>query len=230
MEDKKTKNPVSSTTKTTQTKQTKPKEAPKTNENANKIAELEAMVAKLSKMITEQNEKNIAQSAPVVVAEVARPLTQKTKVTSLNYGELSLYSPTRGFVRFTKFGETLTFSYEQLCDYVNNCRTAAEEGLFYIADQQMVDELDLTESYKKIINVDVINAILNGELDASKYEAVLSGITESQKESIGNIFADKIYNREFTDLNKIDALSKVLGTAIMRKVEEMKGVVSATAQ
>lgn len=216
---KKTTKPVSSTAKNTQTQ----------SKDSQKIAELEAMVAKLSQMITEQNERNASQTTPVVVTETVRPLTRKTKVTSLNYGELSLYAPTRGFVRFSKFGETLTLSYEQLCDYVNNCRTAAEEGRFYISDQQMVDELDLTEHYKKIINVDVINAILSGELSEDKYDGILGAVTQAQKESISNIFIDKVYKREFVDLNKIDKLSKVLGIDIIKKVDEIKTVESAQA-
>ena len=64
---------------------------------------------------------------------------KKTKVTSLTYGYFSLYAPNRGFLKFPNYGSTHTITYAQLIDYVNACRTATENGNFYIHNQDMVD-------------------------------------------------------------------------------------------
>lgn len=184
--------------------------------NNQKIAELEAMIAQMSETIARLS-NNTEVSAPVVSSP-----KKKIKVTSLTYGNLSLYAPNRGFIQFSKYGETLTLSYDQICDYVNNCRSAAESGMFFINDANLVDELDLSEFYKNIITSDIVKGILNNHITIDEYDDLLSNITPSQKESLGELFTEEVYTKKFTDLNKIDALSHTLGIDIMKKVEEVK--------
>ena len=146
---------------------------------------------------------------------------KKTKITSLTFGTLTLYAPNRTHLRFSRFGQTLTVTYAQLGDYVNSCRDFAEAGAFYIHNEDMVRELELSNFYEKIINANVVNNIVNGNL---KDFDILTSLNANLKESLSEVFAQKVYEREITDLNTIDAISRSLGINITKKVEEIKSM------
>lgn len=189
------------------------------NSDSKKIAELEAQIEKLSIMLQQMNVQN---SSPVVSKEEDRDISpnKKTKITSLTYGYFSLYAPNRGFLKFPNYGSAHTITYAQLIDYVNACRTAAENGNFYIHNQDMVEDLGLAEIYEAILNDKVIDKILYS--NDIEFVDILSNTTESQKNSICALVCQKVYNKEMTDMGKIDEISKAIGVDILKKVNEMK--------
>lgn len=207
------------TTKSTTTKTATKTATKKATENT-EIAELRAIIAQMSNTIAElQSSKKEMNEMP---STHQRTQNKKIKVTSLTYGNLSLYAPNRGFLRFQKYGETLTVSYDQLCDYVNACRNAAESGMFYIANPDIVEELDLTEYYKNILTVDVVKGILSDEIAPEDCEDILLNSTKTQKETLGDILIEEVYTGRFANLNKINTISHLLGIDIMKKVGEIQ--------
>lgn len=189
------------------------------NADSKKIAELEAQIANLSNMLQQMNIQNSLTTTPKDEDRDINP-NKKTKITSLTYGYFSLYAPNRGFLKFPNYGSAHTITYAQLIDYVNACRTAAENGNFYIHNQDMVEDLGLSEIYEAILNDKVIDKILYS--NDIEFVDILSNTTESQKNSICALVCQKVYNKEITDMGKIDEISKAIGVDILKKVNEMK--------
>ena len=186
---------------------------------AKKIEELEAQIAQLTQLMQKMN---MQATSPVSDTEEDKDINpnNKTKVTSLTYGYFSLYAPNRGFLKFPNYGSTHTITYAQLIDYVNACRTATENGNFYIHNQDMVEDLGLAEIYEAILNDKVIDKILYS--NDIEFSDILSNTTQTQKDSICALVCQKVYNKEMTDMSKIDEISKAIGVDILSKVNEMK--------
>ena len=186
---------------------------------AKKIEELEAQIAQLTQLMQKMN---MQATSPVSDTEEDKDINpnKKTKVTSLTYGYFSLYAPNRGFLKFPNYGSTHTITYAQLIDYVNACRTATENGNFYIHNQDMVEDLGLAEIYEAILNDKVIDKILYS--NDIEFSDILSNTTQAQKNSICALVCQKVYNKEMTDMSKIDEISKAIGVDILSKVNEMK--------
>ena len=186
---------------------------------AKKIEELEAQIAQLTQLMQKMN---MQATSPVSDTEEDRDINpnKKTKVTSLTYGYFSLYAPNRGFLKFPNYGSTHTITYAQLIDYVNACRTATENGNFYIHNQDMVEDLGLSEIYETILNEKLIDKILYS--NDIEFSDILSNTTQTQKDSICALVCQKVYNKEMTDMSKIDEISKAIGVDILSKVNEMK--------
>ena len=203
----------------TNTKENKASATPK-EQNSDKIKELEATVAKLTEMIQLMQGNAVAENNVKTDTDKDLNPNKKTRITSLTYGYFSLYAPNRGFLKFPNYGSYHTVSYAQLVDYVNACRTAAENGNFYIHNQDMVDDLGLAEVYETLLNDKIVDKILySNDLDVKD---ILSNTTASQKQNICSLVCDKVYNRELTDMAKIDDIGKAIGIDILKKVNEMK--------
>lgn len=186
---------------------------------AKKIEELEAQIAQLTQLMQKMNMQATSLVSDTEEDKDINP-NKKTKVTSLTYGYFSLYAPNRGFLKFPNYGSTHTITYAQLIDYVNACRTATENGNFYIHNQDMVEDLGLAEIYEAILNDKVIDKILYS--NDIEFSDILSNTTQAQKNSICALVCQKVYNKEMTDMSKIDEISKAIGVDILSKVNEMK--------
>jgi hydroxymethylpyrimidine pyrophosphatase-like HAD family hydrolase len=88
--------------------------------------------------------------------------------------------------------------------------------------KRYAEELELSNFYQKIANPKIIESIINGDLQ--DYAEIIGDLNENQKETIASVVVDKIYKGEFSDLNKVDQLARILGTNLMGKVEEMKSM------
>lgn len=207
-------------TNTTKTNSTEKKTTtPKTsNSEAIRIKELEDMIKKLSNTIKEMQCGSIGNISDNEEKDISP--NKKTKLTSLTYGYFSLYAPNRGFLKFPKYGSSHTVTYAQLIDYVNACRTSTENGNFYIHNQDMVEDLGLSEVYETLLSDKIIDKILYSE-DLEVLD-ILSNASNVQKNNICNLVCQKVYDKELTDMNKIDEISKALEVDILKKVSEMK--------
>ena len=192
---------------------------PKTqSEEAKRIAELEEMIKKLTETMAQMQTNAIVNNHTEEDKDI-NP-NKKTRITSLTYGYFSLYAPSRGFLKFPDYGSYHTVSYAQLVDYVNSCRVAAENGNFYIHNQDMVEDLGLAEVYETILNDKLIEKILfSNDLEIKD---ILSNTTDAQKNNICALVCQKVFDKEMTDMGKIDEISKAIGVDILKKVGEMK--------
>lgn len=212
--EKKIQNETNTTKKTSQENAIEAQTAKKIKEQEKEIQELKQMLSQLIK----------AQSSNKANEEVEKEIdinpNKKTKITSLTYGLLTLYAPNRGFLRFDNYGSMHTITYAQLVDYVNSCRSSAESGRFYIHNQDMVIDLGLSEAYEKILSDKVFEQIFTSNV-LDTYD-ILHNTTEEQKSAIAEIVSQKVFNKEITDIKKIDDISKAINVDILDKVKEME--------
>ena len=205
------------TNKTNSTEENKTTQTAK-DENT-RIAELEAMIAQLT-LAMNQLQKTTPVAKEAISEDKDINPNKKTKITSLTYGYFSLYAPNRGFLKFPNYGSTHTITYAQLVDYVNACRTATENGNFYIHNQDMVEDLGLTEVYETLLSDKLIDKILYS--DELEVRDILANTTETQRNSICALVCQKVYDKEISNMARIDEISKSIGVDILKKVNEMK--------
>lgn len=194
-------------------------------------AALQDMIAKLSARLDEMDKakeacgEKIATDAVEDTSEYPEPDANKQiKIMSMFYGSLNLNNNSNRsagrILTFHKFGEIKSVLYHDLVDYVNNERRFAEEGYFYILDKAAVYHLGLTNEYSHLVDGDIVNHMM--DYSANELESIVSVMTDAQKESIANLFADKLYHGEELDLNKIAVISKHLPVGIEQMVQEKK--------
>ena len=88
---------------------------------------------------------------------------------------------------------------------------------------------DMVNPFFDPINKLVDNTILDNicnypDIDIEK---IISGMEESQIETMAKNLSDRIYNGEKLDLNKINTISRVSGIDIMQRVNDMKSFVES---
>lgn len=197
------------------------------------IKQLMEKVESLSKMVLENQNNSDDKKVSVQVdnqADYTEPNPNKQiRIVSMCYGTLNLSTEPFGrgkLVTFNKYGESKTVLYSTLIDIVNNNRSFAEEGKFYILDKDVVYYLGLSDYYNNIFNKDIIDNILN--YSPSEITDFLNNMVESQKETLVRNIIDKIYNNKSVDLNKCDLISKLCNIDILSKVSEMREISNIT--
>lgn len=197
------------------------------------IKQLMEKVESLSKMVLENQNNSDDKKVSVQVdnqTDYTEPNPNKQiRIVSMCYGTLNLSTEPFGrgkLVTFNKYGESKTVLYSALIDIVNNNRSFAEEGKFYILDKDAVYYLGLSDYYNNIFNKDIIDNILN--YSPSEITDFLNNMVESQKEVLVRNIIDKIYNNKSVDLNKCDLISKLCNIDILSKVSEMREISNIT--
>lgn len=157
---------------------------------------------------------------------------KQVRLVSMYYGSLTLCNSmnrnTARMLTFSKFGEIKSVLYHDLVDFVNNERKFAEAGYFYILDKAAVYHLGLSADYKKLVDVNFINNIMNYS-DVEVHD-IVSTMTTAQQDSLVEILADRMFNGQKMDMNKIDIISKITGKNIQNKVEEKKHFMGLAAK
>lgn len=196
-------------------------------ENASMRELLAKLSARLDEMETKEQE---AAPTPSINREVAvatdypePDANKQIKIMSMFYGSLNICNNQNRSVgrtlSFSRFGEIKSVLYHDLVDYVNTERRFAEEGYFYILDKAAVYHLGLTNEYTHLVDGDIVNHMM--EYSNSDLDSIVSTMTDAQKDSIANLFADKIYHGKDVDLNKIAIISKHLPVSIEQMVQDM---------
>lgn len=196
---------------------------------------LKEMLSKLTERL-DAMEKEREEAKTVAVSQVVNTIdgendeyaepdaNKQIKIMSMFYGSLNLSNNANRSagrtLTFSKFGEVKSVLYHDLVDYVNNERRFAEEGYFYILDKAAVYHLGLTNEYTKLVDSDIVNHMM--DYSVAELDSIASVMTDAQKESIANLFADKLYHGKELDLNKIAVISKHLPVSIEQMVQEKK--------
>lgn len=173
------------------------------------------------------SEKSRQDEEPSLIAdnsvskEYVEPSPNKNiKIISLYYGSLNLSDGKNSIISFKKYGEVKNCIYSKLIDIVNNNLKFAQDGYFYIANEDAVYYLGLSDSYKKIQPKEVLDNIC--DYDESVIKSIGSVLTDEQKNTISYGLATRKFYGEKLDLNKIDILSKAIGINILDKEAEMR--------
>lgn len=92
---------------------------------------------------------------------------------------------------------------------VANMNNLIRSGRVYIADKDFVDEHDLTEVYKYIIDVDTLKALFDksGDVIIETYKMA----NEAQKQIIVDMISDKKMKGQYVDANAAIEIGKLCG-------------------
>lgn len=141
------------------------------------------------------------------------------RICSLTHGELNLSVGGRIAMSFRKYGDIKPVLYSTLVNIVNENRSFAECGDFYIMDKRAVYHLGLTEYYKKIYPLEVLNNIEN--YDYVDIEKILGNMCSQQKETVIINIAKKIYEDKPINQNSVKTIEKKLDVDIHGMVRIM---------
>lgn len=168
--------------------------------------------------IAETTEVVREQSALNSVPDQPRP-DELIKVMSLRYGVLNLNVNDHLALRLDKYCEIKPVLYSNLIDIVNQNRSFAEYGYFYILDDRAVYHLGLSNAYKSLVSGDIMNHI--DEYSKEQIENILKNVRKEQKDTILYNLSLRLYNDEQVDVNKIKFIGDICGVDIFANVREM---------
>lgn len=163
-------------------------------------------------VITKKNYDNLRQPRPDAMI----------RLQSLTKGELCLNVNGSVAINFDKYGDIKPVLYSELMNIVNNNRSFAEEGAFYIMDDASVKYLGLSRYYDSILSYDEIESLES--YSDEELRAIIPKISDFQKDVISLVFASKIYNDEPVDRNKVEIISKSCEIDIAKRAREMKEI------
>ena len=144
------------------------------------------------------------------------------RLQSLTKGELCLNVNGSVAINFDKYGDIKPVLYSELMNIVNNNRRFAEEGAFYIMDDASVKYLGLSRYYDNILSYDEIESLESYSDD--KLRTIITKISDFQKDVVSLVFANRIYNDEQVDRNKVEVISKACEIDIAKRAREMKQI------
>lgn len=179
--------------------------APKVEQPVNTVQKQEVVVAR-------KNYDNLRQPRPDAMI----------RLQSLTKGELCLNVNGSVAINFDKYGDIKPVLYSELMNIVNNNRLFAEEGAFYIMDDASVKYLGLSRYYDNILSYDEIESLESYSDD--ELRTIVPKISDFQKDVISLVFANRIYNDEQVDRNKVEVISKACEIDIAKRAREMKEI------
>ena len=179
--------------------------APKVEQPVNTVQKQEVVVAR-------KNYDNLRQPRPDAMI----------RLQSLTKGELCLNVNGSVAINFDKYGAIKPVLYSELMNIVNNNRLFAEEGAFYIMDDASVKYLGLSRYYDNILSYDEIESLESYSDD--ELRTIVPKISDFQKDVVSLVFANRIYNDEQVDRNKVEVISKACEIDIAKRAREMKEI------
>ena len=180
--------------------------------------ELKVQLANLMKMMeqVQANQTNITSENTISkVTELINEelpdidMNKRITITSLTTGGVNLRTTMDGtarIFRLDKLGQSIPVIYSDLLNCINLQRDFFEDGLVYINDHRVVSDNYLEESYKKFLDINKINNIMNFDIETIR--SMVSNTTESIQETIILLISEKINKGEYVDMNKVDAIGK----------------------
>ena len=190
-------------------------------------AKLLEMLTNLTSQKAEQPVNTVQKQDVAVVRKNYDNLRQPRpdamiRLQSLTKGELCLNVNGSVAINFDKYGDIKPVLYSELMNIVNNNRRFAEEGAFYIMDDASVKYLGLSRYYDNILSYDEIESLESYSDD--ELRTIVTKISDFQKDVVSLVFANRIYNDEQVDRNKIEIISKACEIDIAKRAREMKQI------
>ena len=136
-------------------------------------------------------------------------------LTTEKYGGGNVYS-------FTSFGEEQFIPVSEAKLLIRNHKRFAQEGFFYIMNEELVKANGLQAAYKKLLDKETMETLFNQ--NKSTFTKIFSEATESQKEMLSDMLLRKIINKENVDMNIVDAVEKIVGRDLSSEAETIKQV------
>ena len=207
MAEAKTTETKSTTKKTTATKKAEPKVDERDIKLDEQAAELEALKAQMQAVL----------QAQMTNAQVAAEPKKKKNVSIMSFavGGLTLMG-TRA-IRIPKQFDTVSVSESEATAIVNNMPESARNGLFYILDADFVEENELSDAYKNLLDDKQFKQLLT---QSSDYVVdIFKSASDVQKKIIINMIIDKKSHNLPIDANIVEQISKLSGVDFDMAIE-----------
>ena len=186
------------------------------------MAQLEEQNAKMAEM-QKQIENNNKPQTVVVNNENANMRSKKVKVVNLMQNALNISTEPNGGGRvftFNKYGDSRVIKFDDLADIVAAYPYTMEHGLAYICDKEVVEELGLSEEYKKLFDKERMDKVvwLREESDLDLF----LGMDINLQESAARRIAELINANERMDYNYLRTIKEKTGIDIEEIARELK--------
>lgn len=199
------------TTTTTTTTKAKVKEQPD-------FSQIEELLAKIKQL-----EEQVQNKSQVIVTQDKGFSGKKIKCINLMQNPISVSTEPNGEGRvyyWERYGQTLLIKFDDLSDIVASYPRTMEQGLIYITNSDVVEELGLTEEYKNLYTKDMMDSVLN--LNDEYAIDLFNGMPTALKESVSVEMAKKIKDGHVYDLNLLNKIKETSGFDIMNLSNEIK--------
>lgn len=184
------------TTKTEDVKIDKEKE-----ELKNKLAELEKKFAEL-----------VAKQDNQVIENSEQPKAKKNiKIINLTRGEMYL----RGsrIHKFDKQFDSRVFTESEVRQIYANMPKTLADGWVYIADKDMVDELELTDAYSTLLDEKTLKMLL--EKNPKEVIEIYKNANDFQKNIIVGMIEEAKMHGHYVDANIVIEIGRLCGKELM---------------
>ena len=187
---------------------------------------LKAENEKLSKSLEMLQEQMLAMQKQLNSGNGLKPvnenLPKRVKVVNLLSNHLNLVTSYNKIYKMGTFGATVTMKTSDLEDILSDqkYRKQAEEGFFYICDEAIVEDNDLTDFYETINDKSAIEHIISLKED-SCVDMFLS-LSDTMKESVSSAMAEELIKGKFLDKNRLSTIQIKTGIDIEEMAEIIK--------
>lgn len=174
--------------------------------------QFEALMGRLNDLEGKVKSQAVTQSVPSGNDRFYNYLEVEVPVVSMCQGELNLATQGKGqgnIYTFTDFGQIIDIPFGDLKDIVQHNQRFANEGYFYIVDEEVVRKLRKTSEYNKMLPPEVIENIFKN--DANKIIDLYNMAPRGQKETIIEMIKNKRVQGIDVDANVLVKLGELTG-------------------
>lgn len=174
--------------------------------------QFEALMGRLNDLEGKVKSQAVTQSVPSGNDRFYNYLETEVPVVSMCQGELNLATQGKGqgnIYTFTDFGQIIDIPFGDLKDIVQHNQRFANEGYFYIVDEEVVRKLRKTSEYNKMLPPEVIENIFKN--DANKIIDLYNMAPRGQKETIIEMIKNKRLQGIDVDANVLVKLGELTG-------------------
>lgn len=211
---------------------------PTLDDTANALALMQKQIEELQKQLLESQkkvdkadeEKSVLEKLVESLQEnrqdgAEKALPKKVKVMSLTPNKYNLTTEADGQGKqftFEKIGDVITMRTSELEEIlsIRKFREQAEEGYFYILDEAIVEDQDLTDAYKTIADKEGLLKVMSLEDDESV--DVFCNLPTDLRESVATKMAEDILDGKRIDRNRIADISRRTDIDIEKIAETLK--------
>lgn len=204
-----TKKPTTRKTTSTKTVETTDSELKRENEQLKQdVSELHKQLLEMKKMF----ESAMASTQVQSTLNTKLDLEADIPVINLCRSKLNLSTGLHGSGEvyiFTQFGEIQDIPFQDLKLICKSNKRFAEEGAFYIADEQAVEKLRLERKYQNILNANTLENIF--ALDSQTVIKMFESASKTQKDYIVETIVEKLSRGQQVDANILVGLKQLTG-------------------
>ena len=186
----------------------------KSEEVSNKVDEEKEYLKNKLAELQKQVEELLVQNKTLVntTSTTSSHSKKNIKIISLTRGELYL----RGsrIHKFEKQFDSRVFTEGEVRQIYANMPKTLTDGYVYIADSDIVDELELTDAYSNLLNADSLKTLL--KKNPSEVVEIYKNVNDVQKNTIIGMIEDQKLLGERLDANILIELGELCNKDLMK--------------